>query len=225
MSEPTAASAVLDALTRDRWSCRGFLSTPVADDIIQRMLTIAGRAPSWSNTQPWRLTVVSGNALEALRDDLRAASGTPEPDVEFPRGYPDAEQARRRANGRLLFETLGIARDDRSASRREVLRNFDLFDAPHLVVVCVPREMGAYAVLDCGLWIQAFLLAAQAEAIASIPQAAVAGRAAVVRRHLGIPDTLDVLASVAFGYADLEHQTVQVRPARDPIAEIVTFVN
>ena len=48
---------------------------------------------------------------------------------------------------------------DLSREEREMLRNFEFFGAPHLAVVHTPSELGTYGAIDCGLWIDSFLLA------------------------------------------------------------------
>lgn len=216
---------MLQELVESRRSCRAFLPDSVPREVIERMLATAAGTPSWSNTQPWKVFVVSGAAMEALRADLRQVDGPPRPEIPFPESFPDDAQGRRRESGRELYEAVGIALDDREASRLEIRRNFDFFGAPHVAVVTVPAEMGAYAVLDCGLWLQTFLLAAQAEGLASIPQAAPAGRAYVLREHLPIPDGRSILASVAFGWEDATHPTATVRPRRAALSETTVFLD
>ena len=49
-----------------RRSIRAFLPKPVPRDLIERVLTIAGRAPSGTNVQPWRVWVLQG----AVRDEI-----------------------------------------------------------------------------------------------------------------------------------------------------------
>jgi nitroreductase len=49
-----------------RRSIRAFLPTPVPRELIERVLAIAGRAPSGSNVQPWHVWVLQG----AVRDEI-----------------------------------------------------------------------------------------------------------------------------------------------------------
>jgi len=125
-------------LTHARHSCRAFLPHPLARERIEKFLTLAQRAPSDCNTQSWITYVVSGDPLESLRVALyqRAVEGTPpEHDVAPIAQYQGALQERRRACGWGFYETLGIAKGDRDASRRQMLENFRMFGAPHLAVV------------------------------------------------------------------------------------------
>jgi nitroreductase len=69
-----------------RKSVRDFLRTPVDPVTIRKVLAAAQRAPSGGNLQPWRVTVIAGDSLVALkaviRDKVRKA-----PDGEPIREY------------------------------------------------------------------------------------------------------------------------------------------
>lgn len=93
----TADPAALDALFARRYSCRGFKPDPVPRATIEAIIATARRTPSWCNAQPWHLTLTSGAETETFRQALLAevASGHPEPDLEFPKGYSGAYQDRR----------------------------------------------------------------------------------------------------------------------------------
>ena len=48
---------IVDAAITSRHSIRAFLPTPVVREDIEQMLAVAARAPSGSNTQPWKAYV------------------------------------------------------------------------------------------------------------------------------------------------------------------------
>lgn len=103
--------AVLDDLLTERSSCRAFLETPVPAEVLDRLLTMAQRSPSWCNTQPWHLTVVEGSALETLRTEFveHARSQTEKPDFPFPTEYTGQFLERRRECAWQLYDSVGIA--------------------------------------------------------------------------------------------------------------------
>jgi hypothetical protein len=72
-----AACDAIAAITSRR-SIRAFLPTPVARETIERILAVASRAPSGTNTQPWHVYVLSGESLGALSRRLVAAYDDPE---------------------------------------------------------------------------------------------------------------------------------------------------
>ena len=221
------AFAVLDRMVSERWSCRAFVPEPVPRAEIEKVLDIALRTPSWCNTQPWHLHITSGAATTALRTAIGAAlAGGPQenPDIAFPQSYAGDYAERRRTSGRQLYESLGIEKGDRVASARQMMRNFDFFDAPHVAVVTTERALGAYGAVDCGLFVQSFLLAAHARGIGAIPQAALATQAPVIREHLGLPESRQVLIGISFGYPDAGHPVNGYRTHRRSTAEVATFV-
>ena len=80
---PPRDLSVEDALLSRR-SVRAFLPTPVSQDTLRRLLEIARFAPSGSNIQPWRVTVLSGSSLTGYSDALIAAARAGEPrDMEY----------------------------------------------------------------------------------------------------------------------------------------------
>jgi nitroreductase len=219
MSDMTA----LERLLADRWSCRGYLPDEVPRETIERLLTVAGRTPSWCNTQPWEVTVLSGEATSSLVKAMAEDAEHWTPDIPFPPGYEGVYADRRRESGWQLYEAVGVAKGDRDASAAQMLRNFEFFGAPHAAIVTTTASLGPYGAVDCGLFIDSFLLGAQALGLGACAQAAIAMRAGVVREHLGLADDRQVVAGIAFGVPDPEHPTNTYRTNRVPLDEFVTF--
>ena len=215
----------LDGLLRRRHSCRAFRPDPVPRADIEAIVTTAGRAPSWCNSQPWHLTVTSGAETDRLREALmqQAQNGTPQPDIAFPTRYTGVYQDRRRDCGWKLYQAVGVEKGDRAGSARQMAENFALFGAPHCAILSSPVELGPYGVLDCGGFITAFTLAAEALGVASIPQAAVAGFAPFLHRHFGIGEDRLILCGIAFGYSDTDHAANAFRTGRAGLDEIVDW--
>lgn len=217
-----------DELLETRHSCRGFTAQEVPRSTIERMLLTAQRTASWCNAQPWQVFIVSGAPLEALRRQLVQASLDRKPacpDIAWPREYVGIYQARRRECGWALYEAVGVSKGDRSASEIQARENFRLFGAPHLAVVCSNAALGTYGVMDCGAWIQNFLLAATSQGVASVAQAALATWPDILRKHLPIPGDLQVVAGVSFGYEDTEHRANRFRTNRAALHESVVWVD
>lgn len=218
----TSLAAALDRLMTDRWSCRGFLPDPVPRATIERVLSTAGRAPSWCNTQPWHTIVTGGAGTERFRQALldQATTGAePAPDFAFPARYTGVYQDRRRECGMQLYESVGVSRGDRAASAREALRNFSLFDAPHAAIVTTAADLGVYGALDCGIYVQTFLLAAQSLGLGAIPQAAFASHSGFIRDFFGLPEDRLIVCGISFGYADIDHRANGFRTTRASVSE------
>jgi nitroreductase len=210
-------SAALEDLLQRRFSCRGFLPQPVAPALIERVLALAQRTASWCNAQPWQLVITSGEATErfrsALYEEMQRASDEP-PDFAWPTAYRNAYQQRRRECGFGLYDAVGIARGDRAASARQAMENFRLFGAPHVAIVTTPADLGVYGAVDCGAYVQNFMLAATSLGLATIAQASLATRPTFIRRHFGLPEDRRIVCGISFGYEDPAHPANGFRTTR-----------
>lgn len=214
----------LERLLTDRWSCRGFTDEQVPRDVIERLLTIAQRTPSWCNVQPWELVITSGDETVRLKEALRESIDFAGTDFDFPTAYHGVYQERRRASGWQLYEAVGVQKGDREASAVQMMRNFEFFGAPHVAIITTDADLGVYGAIDCGLYIDSFLLAAQALGLGACAQAALAGGAPFFRKWFDLPETRKVVCGISFGYADPDHPTATYRTARASYDDVVTFV-
>ena len=215
----------LERLLSTRHSCRGFLREPVADDLIVCILSISQRTPSWCNAQPWQVIITKGAATESFRAALcDYVANPPAPDMAFPREYRGAYLERRRACGFRLYEAVGVARGDREAYAKQGFENYKLFGAPHVAIITSDEALGTYGAVDCGAYVNNFLLATQSLGIASIPQAALASHSKFVREHFGLGDDRLVVCGISFGYEDRASRANSFRTNRVSLDEVVTWV-
>ncbi|SFE92940.1 Nitroreductase [Sulfitobacter brevis] len=222
MTQMDTLTDILEA----RYSCRAFRPDPVPDESITQIVTAAQQVPSWCNAQPWQIAITKGAATESFRTMLMdlAKSGAPaRPDLAWPTGYSGAYGDRRRTCGFQLYDAVGIEKSDSKARKAQMLRNFALFDAPHVAIVHSPAELGPYGAMDTGGFVAAFTLAATALGIATIPQAAIASYAPQVRAHLEIPDDRLVLCAISFGYAQEEAPINGFRTERADAGDIIAW--
>ena len=216
---------VLEGLLTSRHSCRAFEQRDVPREVIEQVLTAAQRVPSWCNSQPWKVTLCQGQTKNALELALLEAAqkGVQSPDIDFPQRYSGEYKHRRSVCGWQLYDAVGVEKGDRAASIQQMMENYRFFGAPHVAIITTPKELGAYGAVDCGAYVTAFTLAAQALGIASIPQAAIAGLAPVVRTALSIPEDRDILCAISFGYADATHPANAFRTHRAALDEVVNW--
>ncbi|NRQ48921.1 nitroreductase [Aeromicrobium stalagmiti] len=225
----TDFEAVERVLT-ERRSCRGYLSEPVERETIEQVLAAAQHTASWCNTQPWQVHIVSGEARDALSkaavDHVIATFGQPAPsDFPFPAAYNGVYDERRKEVGWQLYEAVGVQRGDREASAMQMLRNFEFFGAPHVAIITTDADLGVYGAIDCGLYVNSFMLAAQARGLGTCAQAAIGQVAPAVRELLALPDDRRVVCGISFGHPDPEHPSAQFMSTRAPITEAATFVD
>ncbi|UZW58280.1 nitroreductase (plasmid) [Sphingobium sp. JS3065] len=228
----TDRARTLDALLRERHSCRAFEVKPVPRELIAAMLELAQRSASWCNSQPWDVTITQGAGTERLRaalheralEDARVGQNRFDPDLPFPAAYEGVYRERQRAVGWQLYSSVGIAHGDRVASGKQALENFRLFGAPHALILTSPRALGVYGVLDCGIYMGTLLLAAQSLGIAMVPQAALATYSSLIRETLNIPPDRDVVCGASFGFADRDHPANGFRSDRASLADATHWV-
>ena len=223
----------LSRLVQARHSCRAFVPNPVPRDRIEAMLAIAQGSASWCNSQPWQDVVTEGEATERFRQALYAhASGNdwddqsrrPEaPDFPFPARYIGVYKERQREAGWGLYRSVGIAHGERAASGHQMLENFRLFGAPHLMIVTSEADLCVYGAIDCGGYVANLMLAAQSLGIATIAQAAIAGVADFVREWFSLPETRRIVCGVSFGYPDPDHPANGFQTPRAPMGEVVRY--
>ncbi len=192
---------VTEAVTA-RKSIRAFHPTPVADDRIRDLLTLAARAPSGGNVQPWRIYVVNG---ERMTDFLAFLDDRPadEPEYEiYPPNLWEPYRTNRFALGEAMYATMGIARDDKAARFAHLARNFQFFGAPAALFCFVDRRMGPPQWSDLGMFLQTFMLLAVEEGLATCPQEAWATRGRSVAEFVGAPDDEMLFCGLAIGEPD-----------------------
>ena len=218
---------VLCRLTRERYSCRAYRADPVAKTIIENILSVAQRAPSWCNVQPWQAIVTLGAATERFRQALyqHALAHAPSPDFSHPRAYRGNYAARRRECGVQLYQSLGIARENRAGALAQSLENFRLFGAPHVAIVTTDEALGVYGAIDCGVYLANFLLAAQSFGVATTAQASLAFYPDFVRRYFKLAEDRRVVFGISFGYADEAHPVNSYRASRATVEEATTWVD
>ena len=216
----------LEAAWTERASKRAFRPEPLPRPLIERMFAAAQRAPSWCNVQPWRVYTTMPPATQKLAQALQQAakSSLPHAEIAFPLEYPSPYKELRVGCGAALYKAMGVAREDKAGRYDAWLRNYALFDAPHVAVVACDKRLGPYAYVDVGVWLGYVLTAAQALGIDTCAMASVAAYPEPLREHLPIAATEVVLFGLAFGHADGEAPANACRTTREPVGTNVTFV-
>lgn len=191
-----------------RRSIRKFKTDPVPESLLREILEKARWSPSWGNTQPWEVAVVTGAALDRFQkaNRQRLLDGvTPDPDTPMPEVWPEILKQRYGDVGKQVLTALAIPREDKEARLRYAADMFALFCAPALLLFTVdkaiPRE---YAMLDTGAIMQTVCLLAHARGLGSCILAASVRYPSLIREIIPIPETKAVIIGLAVGYPDEE---------------------
>ena len=234
---------ILARLLRNRRSIRDFSAREVPAELIAAILDDARWAPSWSNTQPYRIAVASGELRDRLKEQLLArydaatklqgggalgklaafltrSKALPDGDFDTRFEYPKELTPRRRATGFGLYSVLGIAREDSAARKHQMRRNWEFFGAPVVLFVFVRQELGAYSVLDAGIFLQSLMLSAQARGLGTCAEGALATWAGPVREGFEVPPAYKLLCGLALGWPS-DHVVNTFNPGRADVAEMM----
>ena len=220
----------VDGAIAARRSVRAFLHDPVPHQVVTAILDVAARAPSGVNAQPWKVHVLTGDALRGLSQAIIAVYDDPavarEHVPEF-NSYPDEWIApyidRRRKVGWDLYGLLGIAKGDAARMHAQVRRNYEFFGAPVGLIFVIDRVMARGGVLDLGMFMQNVMLAAKARGLDTCPQAAFAAFHRVIRAELRLPEEQVVICGMSLGYADPHAVENTLQTVREPISAFAVF--
>ena len=222
---------IVDEVIRGRRSVRGFLPTPVPKETILKILDVAARAPSGTNTQPWKVTVVTGPKKETLSRELIETALDPARDAEhvqeysyYPAKWISPYLDRRRKVGYDLYGLLGIPKGDRARMAAQFARNYAFFNAPVGLFFTIDRILGQGSWLDYGMFLQNVMIAARARGLDTCPQAAFTKYHRIVARHLGIPGTEMLVCGMALGYEDTSKVENRLRTEREGAAGFTRFL-
>lgn len=229
VEEPVLDPAVVDAIT-SRKSIRAFVSDSVPQSTIERILTIAARAPTGVNIQPWKVRVLRGKTLRNLTEALLDAHNHPDPDQPhdweydcYPTEWLPHYLERRRQVGKQLYGLLGIPKGDTERMHVQHGRNYAFFGAPVGMIFTIDKVLGHGQWLDYGMFLQNITILARSARLDTCVQAAFGMFPRIVRPLLGIPDSELVLCGMALGYADPSARENALVSERAPIDSFVTF--
>ncbi|MBS0441894.1 MAG: nitroreductase [Proteobacteria bacterium] len=229
MTDPAAIHAV-DAAITSRRAIRAFLPTPVPKETVVEILRVATRAPSGTNTQPWKVHVLTGAAKEKLSAAIKAAYDDPaeraahrEEYDYYPTEWRSPYIDRRRKIGWDLYGLLGIAKTDRARMHAQHGRNYAFFDAPVGLIFTIDRVMKQGSWLDYGMFLQNVMLAARARGLDTCPQAAFTQFHRIIAQQLGLGADEMVVCGMSLGFADPAAIENTLVTERDPVEAFARF--
>tara|TARA_B100001057_G_scaffold497791_1_gene602917 strand:- start:648 stop:1328 length:681 start_codon:yes stop_codon:yes gene_type:complete len=224
MNDSVSSGELFLNIVSSRRSMRDFKPDPVPKDIIASVFGGAQRAPSNCNTQPWFVHVVTGETLEQLRAELPAKFAVGEIALDFPYDgqYEGVYKERQFASATALYNSLGIAREQKAERKAWFMRNFSFFDAPAVAFFTLPTGFGLREACDLGMFAQTVMLGLTAHGLGSCPQTALAFLANVIRPTLGLCDQEQLLFGMSFGYPT-DEAVNEVCTDRAALEDVVTF--
>jgi nitroreductase len=228
---PPGPHTIVDHAIVTRRSLRAFLPTPVPRPLIEEILQVAARAPSGTNVQPWRVTVLTGAARERLSAAILRVYDDPELRREhaeeyayYPTEWVDPYLARRRKVGWDLYGLLGIGKTEKERMHAQHGRNYRFFDAPVGMIFTIDRILQQGSWLDYGMFLENIMIAARARGLDTCPQAAFTQFHRVIAEQLALPASEMVVCGMALGYADMSRIENTLETEREPVSGFARFL-
>lgn len=225
----------VDEFINARMSVRAFTKELPSHELIQHILQVASRAPSGTNTQPWKVYVLEGNILSEVCDAVcqayEAISKNPELADEYKEAYSYYPEKwfspyidRRRENGWSLYGLLGIEKGEKEKMFLQHQRNFRFFDAPVGLFFTIHRDLGTGSILDYGMFLQNIMISAQSHGLATCPQAAWNKFSKIILPAIGASSEEMLVCGMAIGYADKSHKINTFQTPRAKAEEFTSWL-
>lgn len=238
MSEALKISTNLnavDAAITSRMSARAFTQQAVPRELLEQILEVSSRAPSGTNTQPWKVYVLQGASRNSLVEKVCAAHdairANPALAAEYKESYDYYPEKwvspfidRRRENGWSLYGLLDIGKADKDKMHAQHQRNFKFFDAPVGLMFTINRVMGRGSLVDAGMLLQNIMVSARGHGLHTCPQAAWNGFANIIMPHIGAGEDEMLVCGMSLGYADENDKVNSFQTPRVPAAEFTTWL-
>lgn len=226
----------IDAAITSRMSARAFTQQAVPRALLEQILEVSSRAPSGTNTQPWKVYALQGTSRDSLvekvcaaHDAIRAnpalAADYQESYDYYPEKWVSPFIDRRRENGWSLYGLLDIGKGDKDKMHAQHQRNFKFFDAPVGLMFTINRVMGRGSLVDAGMLLQNIMVSARGHGLHTCPQAAWNGFANIIMPHIGAGEDELLVCGMALGYADPNDKVNSFITPRVPAAEFTTWLD
>lgn len=217
---------VIDSLNK-RKSVRAFLDRAVEREKIITILESAKWAPSGVNMQPFDVCVVSGQKKIDLEKKMLEAfnkhQNEPMDYQYYPSEWKEPYKSRRKEMGLLMYQTLGIKREDKERQMEQWKRNYIAFGAPTVLYFFIDPVLEKGSYLDYGMFLQSVMLVATELGLGTCPMASLAEFPSIVKDELDVDRSKILLCAMALGYEDKHAAVNSFRTDRVSLDEFCKF--
>lgn len=223
---PRVCNMSIESILKERSSVRAFIDKPVPKEILKSIFEHAQLSPSNCNVQPWQTCVVSGRTKDKLKEkfmDTLMSGAAQNPDFNWFAKYNGIHRERQFGSANALYGSIGIAREDKKARQMAMVRNWQFFDAPHVVFFTMDKYLDIMGAVDIGIYAQTLSLIISEHGLSSCMQGALGQFPDPVRKMLNLPDERGILFGMSFGYADENAAVNKTKTDRESIENAVAF--
>ncbi len=211
---------------KGRMSIRKFKKEPVPRDLLEKVIDAARYSPSYKNSQPWNVAVVSGEKKKALSEmlvKLLEDGVEPCPDIPAPNSWPEPEDRRIAELFKKRKEATGIDLTAPDMIKKAKKANFQFYGAPHALYLYQHSSLSQWSIFDMGLFAQSLMLAAYAEGLGTVPQAFITDYARDIKEFLDISQEMRLVLGISIGWPDMDSPANAMLTDRAPLDEIMTW--
>ena len=210
-------------LMKQRHSARRFQPKEIPEETLKAIVTAALDSPSWCNSQPWNVYVVSGKPLEEIKKVWIAKN------EEKIKGYGDIEPVHRtefseRCQKNMQEEFKLIEETTKDPELKSFWRaNIECFNAPTVVYLTVHKGHSKWSIYDLGGFGMALMLAAKDLGVDSVVAYELTKYPDILRKHVKIADGEDIAIGIALGY-ESDDPVNKFRAKKNQLDEVCHFV-
>ncbi|MBW2031255.1 MAG: nitroreductase [Deltaproteobacteria bacterium] len=205
-----------------RRSTRAFLDKPLGKDTLEKLLSLATRAPSAINLQPWEIYVVSGEDRKRLSRILvkrmRERNISCGPGASRP--LPDYFVERQRGLLECIVPNLPEDHDFQDFINEG---SCDFYGAPTGIIVTIDEVFSSARLTDIGVFVGYLLLAAHSLGLGTCPIGLITAFDDEIKEFLNIPEEKKVVIGIAVGHADPDGPVNRSLSTRAPLSELVRW--
>jgi len=208
-----------------RRSYRVFKKDPVSKNLITKILTAGGQAPSSANMQPWEFVVVSGQERDDLSQmmlksfiDQKKGYDILGKDSFFPQQLLD----RRKKFFTDVFKKL--FKHKVSPMKFVMEGTLRFYDAPIIILAFVDKRIAKRFLFDIGACVQNIVLAAQSEGLGTHLIGLIMKYQDAVKKKLHIFEEKEMVVGICLGYPDMDNPINDFKPGRVDLDQFVKWV-
>ena len=212
-----------DELMKERHSARDFQSKEIPEETLKKIITIALDSPSWCNSQPWKIYVVTGKPLEEIRKIWISKND------EKIKGYADLQPVHRtefseRCQKNMEEEFKLIKEKTNDPEMTSFWRkNIECFNAPAVVYLALHKGHSKWSCYDLGGFGMALMLAAKDLGVDSVVAYELVKYPDVLRKYVKIPDDEDIAVGIALGYEN-DDIVNKFRAKKSKLEDVCQFI-
>ena len=187
-----------EELVKERHSVRDFLPKEVPEETLKKIIQIALDSPSWCNSQPWNIYVVSGKPLEEIKKEWISKN------EQKIKGYSDIPPMHRTEFSEQCQKNMeeGVKVFQEVDPKMEIFlqKSNECYNAPVVVYLTLHKGHSKWSCYDLGAFGFSLMLAAKDYGVDSLVAYELAKYPDVIRKYTKIPENEDIIVGIGLGY-------------------------